>query len=194
MPPTGSGDALPVAGSMRFRVRRTRALSRALRMQGTPSPAAEISLRDVVPALPLPEGDGIDARARGEPFQALREAPGHGRHQGRGGHGVATDLPEEPGGARAGPQRRDIGVEIEPVEAFRLQRHVIPECLSGGTCHGHVLDSSRWVPHTAPVAPTKPHGFARRIKPRSGPAPESLNTPMVHLVGLRQSLTRYIPP
>ena len=119
---------------------------------------------------PFPKVTASTPRPRGEPFQALREAPGHGSHQGRGGHGVAADLPEEPGGARAGPQRRDAGVEIEPVEAFRLQRHVIPECLSGGTCHGHVLDSSRWVPHTAPVAPTKPHGFTRRVIPRSGPA------------------------
>ena len=45
-------------------------------------PAAEISLRDVVLAHPLPEGDDIDAPVPGEPFQALREPPGHGRHQG----------------------------------------------------------------------------------------------------------------
>ncbi len=46
-------------------------------------------------------------------------------------------------------QKRGAGVEMEPVVAFKLQRHVILECLSAGTSQDHVLDSGQWVPHAA---------------------------------------------
>ena len=55
-------------------------------------PAAETTLRDVELALPFPQVTTSTPR-----FRASREASGLGRRQGRGGHRVAADFPEEPG-------------------------------------------------------------------------------------------------
>lgn len=72
-------------------------------------------------------------------FDALIEARDRAREE------FQTIGDMRPGSLR----KRGAGVETGPVEAFKLRRHVILECLSSGTCQDHVLDSGQWVPRAA---------------------------------------------
>ena len=120
----------PVAAFRRFSVRKTLAFSWALPTNSTPSSPVErgeVLLRDVILPLPLLERHQIEALRLDEALDGLHEPLAHRRHHHGRRHAGAEMLLHEVHDPAARLQRRDVAVEIHPVDRFQFEGHVVVE-------------------------------------------------------------------
>ena len=89
----------------------------------------EVFLRDVVLPLALLEGHQIDPLGGDEPLDGRDELLTHGRDHHRRGHPSPELAFHEVDESAARLQRRDVGIEIHPVDGLQLEGHVIREDL-----------------------------------------------------------------
>ena len=92
-----------------------------------------VLLGDVVLALPLGERDQGDLFLLDEVIDGVDEGRAHGRHESRGGEGLAAVEAEEGGDTAIGLQPGLIDVEVHAIDAFDFQSHVVLEDIGGGT-------------------------------------------------------------
>ena len=140
-------------------------------------PMAQILSRAFILAFATFETNQVHPLALGVAFPLVDEAPRHRRHQGRRRHRMASYLTEEVRRAGRTLKQRHVDVEIEPIDAFELQRRVLGQYLGGASCYLHPQDSGRWAPHLATLRPPTPQGDYERGFVRSAEQrPESDST------------------
>ena len=161
---------------------------------------AQIPLRALILALAALEADQVYALALRVAFPLVDQAPRHRRHQRRRRHRMATYLTEEVRHAARALQQRHVDVEIQPVDAFELQRRMLAQYLRGAACYLHTQDSGRWAPHWATLRPLSPPCDHQRgsspqreqrpgsVSPPPPPPPTTTTGCSTCLVGLRRSL------
>ena len=91
------------------------------------SKACQVLGGDIVLALPLGEGQDLDALLGGEGFDGLDEGVADGRQQGGGGEEVAAVVAQEADHAQFPLQLRDVDVEVHAVDALDFQSHVLAQ-------------------------------------------------------------------
>src|SRR5207247_9982076 len=91
--------------------------------------ALPVFLGDVVLAFPFPEGDYGNLFLSRKSLQRADEGLADGLHQDAGGKRVSAMKSEEAGHPAFPLQLRDVHVQVHPVNAFYLQRHMLPHNL-----------------------------------------------------------------
>ena len=91
--------------------------------------ALPVFLGDVVLAFPFPEGDHGNLFLSRKSLQRADEGLADGLHQDAGGKRVSAMKSEEAGHPAFPLQLRDVHVQVHPVNAFYLQRHMLPQNL-----------------------------------------------------------------
>jgi len=91
---------------------------------------SQVLVRHVVLPLSLLEGDQVDPLGCDEALDGVHEALTHRGDHDRGGHPDRQLRLQEVDEAGARLQRRDVGVEIHPVDRFQLKSHVVLEDFS----------------------------------------------------------------
>ena len=129
MPWTIQGYRWPVAGLVRFSVRKTRVFSWGLADEHHPFAGGEpgqVHRHHVVLPLFGREGDEGDLFLDGEGFDRPDEGLADRVHQRRGGKRVPAVVPEERRHAPLVLELRDVDVEVHAIHALDFQRDVLP--------------------------------------------------------------------
>jgi len=85
----------------------------------------ESLLGDGVLVIPWVKMDPVDTLGIDKGVDRLDEPSAHGRHEHRRGHRIATMLLEEIGCATTGLQYRLVGIQIQTVDPFDIQHHML---------------------------------------------------------------------
>ena len=150
----------------------------------TPGKLPHVLLRDVVFALPLLEGNQINALVVDESIDVANERFRHRRHRRRRGKTLAPMNPQVAHHGSNRLQMRDVDIQVHPVDRLDLQHHMVTQDFRRRSRYAHRGLRSSTGPRTHRASSSYNQGSPCRLD-RSPHTPPRM---LIQLVGLRRSL------